>query len=285
MDYSKKSPVLLTIGGSDPSAGAGGQLDLRVGEALSAYVTQVITTVTVQNTVSFDDLKVLPAEIVRGQLATVCDDFNIGAIKVGMLGSEENARAIASFLGEYVTRRAVPIVVDPVLSSSTGRAIFPEHATSVYTKLFLPLATVVTPNLPELERLMRASGKGLPSGNQLLENKVTGLMELSGIRAILVKGGHEQGEFIEDRLFTKSVESSEMVARTFSHPRIGNTEIHGTGCFVSTYIATRLMQGYELSRAVDESIRAVQLAIERSYQLGSGMRLLNVKSICDQTGS
>ena len=216
-------PVCLTIAGFDPSGGAGIVADLRTFEKLGCYGEAVVTTQTVQNSQGVKATRVVDADIVRAQLFTLAEDLKLSAIKIGMVGDAEMVSVIADFLKSDACR-GVPVVLDTIVVSSSGHALLDDDGQRALFTQVVPLATVVTPNIPEAEHLE--------------------LNAVSCPTALLVKGGHGD---MTDRLYHDGKVSE------FTGTRIETKNTHGTGCVLSSAIAAVLAKGRALEDAVAEA--------------------------------
>ena len=259
-------PRLLTIAGSDSGGGAGIQADLKTFAAHGAYGMSALTAVTAQNTLSVTAMTVLSPRLVAAQIDAVLEDLGADAIKVGMLADAATVRAVADRLRAYLEGHpGIPIVVDPVMIAKSGASLLADGAIDALKAELLPLATVVAPNVPELERLT-----GLPpgaiEGEEARKSAALRLVEEIGEPrlAVLAKGGHAAGEEIVDLLVSGGT------LHRFAHPRLPGTSTHGTGCTLSSAIAARLGRGEPLPRAVSGAIEYLVGAIAAAYPLGSG---------------
>lgn len=252
-------PVALTIAGSDPSGGAGIQADLKTFHQFGVYGEAVLTLLTVQNTQRVSRVETLAADLVREQIEAVTFDIPPLAAKTGALGSVEVIRTIAALARTF----AFPLIVDPVMISKHGaRLMHPEAETALRDEL-LPQAFLLTPNIPEAEALtgirIRDEEEMVRAGKHLL-----GL----GCRAVLVKGGHKEGEPVDVLI------SSNFVER-LPGKRVSTRHTHGTGCTYSAAITACLALGDELLPAAKRAKQFVQSAIENAPQLGRGHGPLN----------
>ncbi|HWA89339.1 MAG TPA: bifunctional hydroxymethylpyrimidine kinase/phosphomethylpyrimidine kinase [Rhizomicrobium sp.] len=246
---------VLIIAGSDSSGGAGIQADIKTAQAFGCYAMTAITAVTVQNTRGVSAIHAVPPDIVAGQIEACLTDIGADAIKIGMLGSAKLVKAVAAAL-EGVR---VPVVLDPVMVSTSGHRLLPQAAERALVKELFPLASVVTPNLPETRALV---------GRGNAESCARKLMSL-GARAALIKGGHATSATVDDVLvWSGGVE-------TYAFPRIRTKHTHGTGCTLSTAIACGLAQHLSLPLAVGRAREYVQAAIETAPGLGRGHGPLN----------
>ena len=257
--HPRKPPIALTIAGSDPSGGAGIQADLKTFSALAVYGASAITAITVQNTLGVTSFRALPPDLVIAQAAAVLDDLRPAAVKLGMLANATIARALAELF------RAQPppqLVVDPVLVSKSGQRLLDEDAIEVVRESILPLAGVLTPNLPEAAALLdRAEGAVLADPERACRD-----LAALGPRAVLLKGGHAGGAWSDDLLWD-GAELLRLPAR-----RIGTLNTHGTGCTLSAALAALLARGKPLHEAAREAKDYVSAAITAGadWQLGAG---------------
>ncbi|OYV30277.1 MAG: bifunctional hydroxymethylpyrimidine kinase/phosphomethylpyrimidine kinase [Acidocella sp. 20-61-6] len=245
---------VLTIAGSDSGGGAGIEADIKTIAALGGYGCTAITAVTAQNTLGVFGVHTLPAEFVRLSIQTVLADIGVDAVKLGMLA---NAGIIAVVAASMPC--GVPVVLDPVMVATSGAVLLPDDAIAGVKKLLMPLATIVTPNLPEAAKLtglaLRGADDYLAAGEALLA---------MGAKAALIKGGHGDGDMLTDTLvYEGGVE-------VFSHPRIHTKNTHGTGCTLASAIATGLAQGMGLVDAVRRAHDYLQMAIKHAPGFGSG---------------
>ncbi len=247
-------PIALTIAGSDSSGGAGIQADLKAFSALGAYGASVITAITAQNTRAVTAVHDVPADIVAAQIAAVFDDLAVGAVKIGMLSSPEIIETVADGL----SGRDVPVVLDPVMVAKSGDALLQDAAVETLKTRLLPLASVLTPNLPEAARL---AGRDAVEGD---EGLAVALMEM-GPRAVLLKGGHGTSADCTDLLVRR-----DGPPLGFTAPRIGTRNTHGTGCTLSSAIAAGLAAGVPLARAVERAHGYLHAAIGAADGLGIG---------------
>ncbi len=251
-------PRLLTIAGSDSGGGAGIQADLKTFAAHGAYGMSVITALTAQNTREVRAVHEVPPEMVAAQIDAVLEDIGADAIKIGMLSSAGIVRAVADRLRLHLQGKAVPVVLDPVMIAKSGDRLLRAEAIEALRNDLLPLATLVTPNLPELEALT-----GLAVDTE--EERLAAARNLSASGpAVLAKGGHAEGEEVVDLL----LERDGRVHR-FVHPRLHTPSTHGTGCTLSSAIAARLGVGEELPRAVSGAIDYLAGALAAAYPLGN----------------
>ena len=252
-------PVALTIAGSDPSGGAGIQADLKTFHRFGVYGEAVISLITVQNSVRCSRVEVLSAALVAEQIEAVVEDIPPGAAKTGALGSPAVVRAVARAAAAW----RFPLVVDPVFVGKHGGALASDDAVRALAEDLLPLAALVTPNVPEAEAL---SGVRIVCLADMRQAAVH-IFE-TGAQAVLVKGGHLEGEPI-DLLFD---------GRDFIDlpaPRVDTAHTHGTGCTYSAAITALLARGVPLREAVHSAKRFLHNAIATNPGLGSGAGPLN----------
>jgi len=252
---------VLAIGGSDPSGGAGIQADLKTIAAFGAYGATAITALTVQDTTAVTDAIALPARFVHDQIVAVLGDIGADAIKTGMLADPAIVEAVCDALAAFPP---VPLVVDPVLRATAGRPLLAEAALAVLKRRLLPLATLLTPNLPEAETLCGMAIPDLPTMHHAAEILLT-----LGVPAVLVKGGHLPGDTVVDLLATEDG------VEEFAAPRLNTRHTHGTGCTLGSAIATSLAQGLTLRDAVLRARVYVRTAILAAPGLGRGHGPLN----------
>jgi len=252
-------PVILTIGGSDPTAGAGVQGDLRTIARRGGYGVCAVTAVTAQDTAGVMATRTVDAALLGAQLTALAGDLRLAAVKVGMLGSGANVAAVADFLGG---RPDLPVVLDPVLAATSGTPLLDEPGRAALIERLLPLATLVTPNLPELALL---SGRPVATAEEV--HAAAGELLALGARAVLVTGGHATGPEVIDRFYDGGV------PRSFRSPRLA-VAVHGTGCALAAAIATGLGRGRELVRAIDQARTDLGERLAAALVLGRGQRLL-----------
>ncbi len=252
-------PVALSIAGSDPSGGAGIQADLKTFAALETYGAAVLTALTVQNTRGVRAVHDLPASFVAAQIDGVLEDLEVAAVKTGMLARPEVIAVVAERLSAHAVRN---LVVDPVMVAKSGDRLLDQGAVAVLRHALLPLAAVVTPNLPEAAALLElAEGQVLCD----LEGACRSLLAL-GPRAVVLKGGHAGGAHSDD-LFFDGQELVRLPAR-----RIDTQNTHGTGCAFSAALAALLARGATPSEAARGAKAYVTGAIEgaKEWRLGHG---------------
>lgn len=256
---SRRYPVALSIAGSDSSGGAGIQADIKTFSALGVYGATAITAITAQNTRGVYAQHAIPPQLVYDQIVAVMEDVSPAVIKVGMLANADVVDAVAEALMRY----DVPVILDPVMVSSSGHRLLSVEAEEVVKQRLLPMATLLTPNIPEMQAL---TSMPLSSDDEKRE-AAEHLMAL-GARAILLKGGHEEGATKSDILYQHSAE--DITATPFTLPTIATRNIHGTGCTLSSAIAAYMARGYALMEAVAAAKRYVYEAIMAGTDISIG---------------
>ena len=254
---SARPPVALTIAGSDSGGGAGIQADLKTFAALGVYGMSALTAITVQNTVGVRDALVLEPALVAAQIDAVLEDIGCDAAKTGMLGTAEVVAAVAERLAHHGVRN---VVVDPVMVAKSGDRLLDEDARAAVVERLLPVARIVTPNLPEAAALL---GREIAPDAMADAARALGAL---GAGAAVVKGGHAGGERSVDVLYDAATDT----LTSFSAPRIDTTNTHGTGCTFASAIAAFLARGWRLEAAVAWAKRFVTAAIRRGLPLGHG---------------
>ncbi len=253
---------VLIIAGSDSGGGAGIQADLKTVTALGGYGATAITALTAQNTVGVHAIEEVPADFVAKQIEVVLSDIGADAIKVGMLHRVDVIDAVASQLSR--TENLPPIVLDPVMIAKGGAALLASDASMALVKRMLPLAHILTPNIPEAEHL---AGMNIRSHSDMIEAGLR--LRDMGPTAVMMKGGHMDGAMVTDILVTQDDHKS------FRHPRIDSRHTHGTGCTLSSAIATGVAQGLVLEEAVSRGLEYVQTAMKTAPGYGAGHGPLN----------
>ena len=254
------TPRVLIIAGSDSSGGAGIQADIKTCAAFGAYAATAITAVTAQNTVGVQQVEFMPPELVRAQIRSVMSDIGADVVKIGMLGTKEIIEVVA----EEIEPLDAFIILDPVAVATSGDALLQDDAMTALKETLLPLADLVTPNVPEAELLTGLKIKDVddltPAGDALLKMNVY---------AALMKGGHLDGKSVVDVLV------SEEGANIMSGPRIHSRHTHGTGCTLASAIAANMALGAPLEEAVMTAREFVYQAIKTAPKLGQGNGPLN----------
>jgi hydroxymethylpyrimidine/phosphomethylpyrimidine kinase len=248
-------PIALTIAGSDSGGGAGIQADLKTFHAHGVHGLSVIAAITSQNTQGVSAVHSVPLTHIRRQIEAVFDDFPVAAVKTGMLGNAATVRLVAR---ELRKRKPAWLVVDPVMIATSGARLLDEDAVDAMVNELIPLADVLTPNLPEAEALL---GCPLRTPTQLVRAGETLLSLGSG--SVLLKGGHARGDEVVDRYFD---DRGSMEIRHVRLPREG----HGTGCTLASAIAAELAKGQTPRSAVRRASAYVHRALKQGYRPGGG---------------
>ena len=248
------TPTVLTIAGFDPYGGAGIQIDSKTIHALGGYALTAVTAITAQNSQGVAAVEPLSPETLHLQLSTLLDDIKIDAVKIGMLANTSLIEVVVDVLKTYELSN---IVLDPVMISSSGKALLETEAVEMMVKTLFPLCALITPNLMETNTLLGTKYQGKREENMSMAE---GLSEL-GAKAVLLKGGHSCQEEAVDCL----VDTSEMIC--FSSPRVETTHTHGTGCILSSAIATQLAKNMSLKKSVEDAKYFLTKKLHRSETL------------------
>jgi hydroxymethylpyrimidine/phosphomethylpyrimidine kinase len=259
-------PKVLSIAGSDSGGGAGIQADLKVITALGGFGMTAITAITAQNTMGVTRIQDVDLDVVEAQIDAVVSDIGVDVVKIGMLASPAIVRTVAACLKKHSIKK---IVLDPVLRATSGASLGGDDTAKTMVHELFPLATIVTPNLYEASIFL---GKPIASVGQFKE-AAEQLLAL-GPKAVLIKGGHLEGEPKElvDYLIWHDRKDDVPVIfhKEFRHPRIPTSNTHGTGCSLSSAIATYLADQHDLSHSVAKAISFVSAAIEAGQRLDIG---------------
>ena len=259
----KNIPIVLSIAGSDSSGGAGVQADIKTLNTMKVFATTAITCVTAQNTVEVNRIIKIPASIISAQIESVRKDFNISAIKLGMLYDKEIMLAVRQSLKSL---RNIPIIIDPVMISKSGDNLLKPSAIKSFKEKIVPLAYLLTPNLEEALKLTQM--KRIRDEEDIKECCIK--LSRLGAKNILLKGGHiENPKKSIDYLFYKR-----KIYR-FESKRYTTVNTHGTGCTLSAAISGNIAKGMDLIKATDESKKFVTKAIKKSLDIGAGSGPLN----------
>ena len=245
---------ILIVAGSDSGGGAGIQADLKTVTMLGGHAMTAVTAVTAQNTLGVDAIHAVPAEMILAQIDAIVSDIGVDAVKIGMIGSAFAARQVAVRLQELKTQQPdLPIVFDPVMVATSGAALADDATIAAFGRL-MDVATIATPNLPELKRLTSE------------EDPVAAALHLVGQHgcAVLIKGGHDEGDALADAL----IEEDNMTS--WQGQRIDTTSTHGTGCTLASAIALFLAEGASLADAVARAREFVRVALHEAQGLGHG---------------
>lgn len=251
------TPVALTIAGSDSSGGAGIQADLKSFAALGVYGASVITALTAQNTKGVTDIHPVPADFVTAQIDAVFSDLEIGAVKTGMVADLQVIGAIASGLAKWRPRH---VVIDPVIVATSGDRLLRVDAVEALRTKLIPLASLITPNLPEAAALLDVS---IATSESAVADQGKRLLAL-GPRAVLIKGGHGQGNESIDYFVTATG------TMALPAPRVATRNTHGTGCSLSSAIAAGLARGEDMESAVRNAKAWISAAIGAADRFAVG---------------
>lgn len=248
---------VLSIAGSDSGGGAGIQADLKTFAALGCYGMTAITALTAQNTLGVSAIHGVPPDILKAQLSAVLDDIGVDAVKIGMLHAPEIVHAVAWALKHYNVKQ---VVLDPVMVATSGDRLIAAETVQVLVDELFPLATVVTPNLDEAALLL---GRQITGAHEL-EAAARDLLAM-GAEAVLLKGGHLPGDEVADLLVTGTGPSQRLAS-----PRIASRNTHGTGCTLSSAIASFLALGEPLDQAVTKARSYILQAIAQGADVYTG---------------
>lgn len=246
---------LLTIAGSDSGGGAGIQADLKTFAAHGCFGMSVITAVTAQNTKGVYGIAGISPEIIKAQIKAVFDDFGIDGVKIGMLGSVEAAKAVAEMMELY---RPKLLIVDPVMVSTSGSELAADGVSAVITERLLPLAKMVTPNIPEAENM-----SGIKINDIHDMGKAAQIIGAAGCGYVLIKGGHLHSG-VDDLLYNGRTMT------IFEGSRIMSTSTHGTGCTMSSAICANIARGMDVALAVSEAKKYIETGIKNAPRIGGG---------------
>ncbi len=250
-----KPPTAMTIAGSDSGGGAGIQADLKTFSALGVFGTSTLTAITAQNTVGVSAVHEVPTEVISAQIDAVMTDIGADAVKTGMLSSA----AIVATVSDAVRRHGIDnLVVDPVMVAKSGDRLLREEAISTICSDLIPLARVVTPNIPEAEDL---TGLSIVSDSEV--RRAAEAIFGMGARSVVIKGGHRDGPP------TDTLYDGERFLE-FTTERIPSTNTHGTGCTFASAVAAGLARGLDVPSAVQQAKDYVTAAIRSAYPIGRG---------------
>lgn len=255
----KKYTRLLSIAGSDSGGGAGIQADLKTFSACGCYGMTAITAITAQNTLGVTAISGVPVDVLRAQLEAVLDDIGVDAIKIGMLHSVEVIDCVAGVLAKY---KPANVVLDPVMVATSGDPLIEETAIKTMQEKLFPLVDVITPNVPEAAILLKKDLAGISL------SEVAGQLSEKFKVSVLAKAGHLTGDRVEDTL----LDLTSKQLHVFSNARIESQNTHGTGCSLSSAIASYLGRGFALPEAVGMAINYLHgaLVAGAEYEIGSG---------------
>ena len=264
----RKIAAAMTIAGSDSGAGAGVQADLKTFAALNVYGTSVLTAITAQNTLAVTAVHELPADVIEAQIEAVLSDIGADAIKTGMLSSSVIIECVTKYLKSSVVKYPEMsglgrLVVDPVMVAKSGDALLQEEAVGALRELLVPLAAVVTPNIPEAETL---TGLTIVTDDDV--RKSAQMIVDMGAASVVIKGGHREGPATDLYYDGSSF-------REFTSPRFDTVNTHGTGCTFASAVAAGLAKGLKTEDAVGQAKEFVTEAIRGSFPVGHGHGPLN----------
>ena len=265
MNQNKSYPIVLTIAGSDSSGGAGIQADLKTFSALGVYGATAITAITAQNTLGVKSQFALDPKLVYEQIIAVIEDLNPSVVKIGMLSNEKIVETVAKALSHYKLK----IILDPVIVSSSGHRLLSLEAQETIKERLLPMSELITPNIPEIIALT-----GMPVSTFEEKEKAADYLLNLGVKSVLLKGGHEEGEIKTDFLFSreckKTQSQSPCQSQKFSSETIETNNIHGTGCTLSSAIAAFVARGLSLEDSISEAKKYVTEAIRNAADIKIG---------------
>ena len=256
----KKYNRVLTIAGSDSGGGAGIQADIKAISAMGCYAASAITAITVQNTLGVQAVHPVPLDILEGQIDAVLSDIGADAIKIGMLHSAEVVNLVADMIGKYEIRN---VVLDPVMVSTSGHRLIEENAVGVIMRRLMPLARVITPNIPEAEILAGCS----ISGEDVFDEIARKLSGNTGV-SVLLKAGHLSGDSLVDYFYN----AEDRTMTKLPSKRVHTRNTHGTGCTLSSAFAAALAKGEDLTAAAVSAKKYIEQAIisGADYEIGGG---------------
>lgn len=255
---------VLIIAGSDSGGGAGIQADIKTCTVLGCYASTAITALTAQNTLGVHAIHPVPIHFIKQQIRVVLDDIGADAIKIGMLYNAKIINAVASVLKDC----KIPIVLDPVMVAKDGSALLEHESVDCLKNTLIPMVTILTPNIPEAYAFLNNADKNHSSSAQSLLSSATTLLEF-GSESILLKGGHMEGEVLYDVLVTKDD------SVIFESRRINTHNTHGTGCTLSSAIASFIAKGLNIKDAVSQAREYVLSSIKSAPDIGKGKGPLN----------
>ncbi|PTB33060.1 bifunctional hydroxymethylpyrimidine kinase/phosphomethylpyrimidine kinase [Photobacterium phosphoreum] len=256
--HTTTTPIVLTIAGSDSGGGAGIQADIKAISATGSYACSVITAITAQNTQGVSSILPIPLDMVEQQLDAVFTDLNIQAVKIGMLADSDIIHLVAAKIRQYQPQY---LVIDPVMVATSGDILLQQHAITTLKTELLPLADIITPNLPEAAAL---TGHDIPQSIDGMQAMISALRAINP-HAVLLKGGHLENDSNSTDLLILASDVIELTT-----PRINTRNTHGTGCTLSSAIASYLAQGNTLEHATTLAKRYITAAITAADELTIG---------------
>ncbi len=250
------TPTVLTIAGSDPYGGAGIQIDCKTIHALGGYAFSVTTALTAQNSRGVTAVESCSPEIFKAQLETLLEDIKPDAVKIGVLTNRKLIEIVIKMIKKHGLKN---IVLDTVLVSSSGKKLLDEDAIEIVIKKLFPLVDIITPNIPEINIFLESDYVG---NEDEVEEIITAFMKL-GANSVLIKGGHSNNQKeASDYLILKDLK-----VHTFTTPRVKTTHTHGTGCLLSSAIATNLALGFNLIESIAKAKNFLYEKLQRSTTL------------------
>ncbi len=247
----KHTPTVLTIAGFDPSGGAGIQADIKTIHTLGGYALSAVTAITAQNSQGVRAVEAVAPELLRAQLETLLDDIEVDAVKIGMLANAELVEVVAEVIKKYSLKN---IVLDTVLISSSGKRLLAEDAVETMRNILFPIIDIITPNLHEANTLLQTKY----TGKKEHMPKMLGLLGKIAPKSVLLKGGHSLEKEAVDYLISDSQ------LYTFAMPKIETLHTHGTGCILSSAIATHIAHGHDIPSAVELSKTFLHLQMQQA---------------------
>lgn len=260
MSQSPNTPIVLSVAGSDSGGGAGIQADIKAISATGSYACTVITALTAQNTRGVSGVMAVPGDFIEQQFEAIFSDIKVDAVKIGMLGDSATISTVAAAIRKY---KPEYVVLDPVMVATSGDVLLAAEATDTLINELIPLADVITPNLPEAQALLAARPALNTTDMNETEAQCKQLLSY-GCQSVLIKGGHQEADTSTD--FWLGSEG----LRTYSSQRIDTKNTHGTGCTLSASIASFLAQGYPMAEAIQQAKNYIQAAIEHADTLKIG---------------
>lgn len=250
-------PIALTIATSDSGGGAGIQADLKTFSALGVFGTSVLCALTAQNTMTVSGIMPVEADFVTKQLQAVLSDFDVKAIKIGMIYTPANAKAISEQLP-----KCVPVILDPVMISTSGCSLIEDDTAKAMEKYLFPLATLLTPNISEAQALCSIKIKTIED----MQKAAHIFVDQKGLNAVLVKGGHLEGNTMADILYIKGDNETQII----KSQKIKSNNTHGTGCTLSSAIAAYMAIGFTLAHSVKKAKEYITQAIKEGNDVQIG---------------
>lgn len=257
--------TVLTIAGSDSIGGAGIEADIKTCTTTGTYAMAAITAVTAQNTMGVQSYEAVSPALLRAQLDSVIADVRPDAVKIGMVPTVEHVRVIADWIR---ANDISPVVLDPVCVATSGDALAADSVPAALRNELMPLATVVTPNLPEARLLTRVDFAVDPDDNSQMDDAVMVMMQETGVPVVVVKGGHDSGDMSVDYVYYADQDEVGLLCA----PRVDSVNTHGTGCTFSSAIASYLAQGHSVAQALHLAKAYITAAIAHGadYAFGHG---------------